>query len=112
MSGYTAAAVIASAVIGAGASVYASNEASAAQAKATKKREEAAKIERDRLARIASDTKPQEEGATVEFGQADSGEAGGSYDDFLVSKSNTSQLGAGTGSGLGSKSLSTLGMGA
>lgn len=111
MSAVIAASVIASAVIGAGSSLYQADQAKKAQEKADAKREEARRIEEARLAQIAADTKPEEESATVNFGEADSGEAGGSYDDFLVSKSSTSALGSGTGSGLNSSgALSSLAM--
>ena len=109
MSGAIAAAV----VVSAAASLYSANEQSKAQKEAQKKRDKAAQSERERLAKINADARPEEESATVSFGKDDTGDAGGSYDDFLVQTTNTSKLGSSGGSGLGSANpLSSLGMGA
>ena len=101
--------VITAAVIVGGATLYAADQAAKAQEEAQKKIDEAKRIEDARLAQIAADTKPQEEGATVEFGTEDTGEGTGDYTDFLVgSETTTSHLGSTDGSGLASTNLSTL----
>ncbi len=113
MSGAISAAVITSAVIGAGASLYSANEQSKAQKEAQKKRDIMKMQEQERMKKIQADARPEEESATVEFGGGDTGDAGGSYDDFLISATSTSKLGSSGGSGLGSSNpLSSLGMGA
>ena len=101
---------VASAVIGAGSSIYAADQQKKAQGEATRAREAAAKVERDRLAKIESEKRPEEESATVEFGEKDTS-GFGSYDDFLVgTKKSSSALGSSTGSGLSGTGLSSLGM--
>ena len=114
MSGAVGTAIVASALasaaIGAASSVYAAGQQKKAQEEATRAREAAAKAERDRLAKIESEKRPEEASATVEFGEKDTS-GFGSYDDFLVGTSkSTSALGSTSGSGLSSSTLSSLGM--
>ena len=105
MSGAVAAAVIGSALIGAGTTMYAADQQKKAQQEAQAKRDAAAASEKRRLEQIQRDTKPQEEGATVEFGKTDSEYSSG-LGDFLVTPGGTTQntLGGssvGNGSALG-----------
>ena len=99
-------AAIASSLIGAGSAAYQANEAKDAAKKAEEERKKLSDIEKARLDQIARDTKPMEEGATVEYGAEDTGEAVGSYDDFMVSKGTTSSLGTSNKN----SGLSSLGM--
>ncbi len=98
--------IIGASVIGAGSAAYQANEAKDAAKKAEEERKKLADIEKARLDQIARDTKPMEEGATVEYGAEDTGEAVGSYDDFMVSKGTTSSLGTSNKN----SGLSSLGM--
>ena len=97
----TAASIMSVASIG--SSIYQSEQQKKIAEENTQKRELAAKNEKDRLAKIERDKRPDEEGVSgeIKFGGDTSGEMG-SYGDFLVDKGSNSALGAGGGSGLGS----------
>ena len=101
MSAATAVAVLASAAIGAGTSMYSASEQerlASEQAEKLKQAEAESQAEADR---IASLSKPdEEEVSSIGFG-TDDGEESGSYSDFSVGKNTTSSLGTSGGSGLG-----------
>ena len=103
MSAALAVAVIASAAIGAGATVYAGEEQKKAAEEAQKKQEQAAKVERDRLALIEANTKPADINAqqSVKFGNtSNAGSPLGSVSQFLVQKNsglNTKNSSSGLG---------------
>ena len=105
MSAATAAAIIGSAAVGLGGSLYASSEQEKAQEKAAKKREAAARDEQNRLDKIARDTRPDQESATIEYGSDFGEDDVGSYNDFLVEKTTTPGM-------TGKSGLSNLEMGA
>ncbi len=99
----TIGAMIASAVIGAGASVYSSEQQKKAAKKDREARESAAEAERKRLEDIERATKPEEEGlGEIDFGAEGSDSGMGSSSDFLVPK-QSGGLGSGGRSGLGFK---------
>ena len=96
-------AVVASAVIGAGSTMYASEKAKDAaedQARELREAERRKKIEAERIAR---ETRPEGESLSdTEFGSRETEEERlGSVDDFLVPKSKSSLGSSDTGSGLG-----------
>ena len=96
MSGAIAAAVI----IGAGASIYASNKQAKAQKSATNAQLAAQRAAEEEANRIARETRPEEIGATLQVGGTTSiGSNVGSTADFLIPK--TKSLGSSGGSGLG-----------
>lgn len=103
----TTAAVIAavsSAVIGAGASIYSSNQAADAQEKAERERmaaEQTAQRERDRIAAEAMPDGEIAEG--IEFGTSDAAKKPQSTTDFMIKSNATGKSGVQTtgGSGLG-----------
>jgi len=99
----TAAALIASAVIGAVATQQAAKKQSRATREAEEARQTAADIEQVRLERIQAETKPTELTAEgIQFGARDTDIGDGGVSEFLVQK-KTSKLGFGTAgtSGLG-----------
>lgn len=102
MSGAVTTAVIASAVIGAGASIYASEQQKKATESATRAQEEARRKAEEEARRVALETKPDELNATLDVGG--STHVGGktqSTADFLVPRQST--LGSTGKSGLGFK---------
>jgi len=96
----TVAAIITAGALAAGSTIYsAEQQKKAAKADADRRAAEAAssKAEADR---IASETKPEEEGLIeTRFGTGEEDAVGGSTQEFLIPK--TSALGAGGRSGLG-----------
>lgn len=112
MSGITVGtAVLISAGVAAASAVYSSEQAKKAQEKASAQREAAALAERNRLDDIARNTKPEEESATIDFGNTDSSASGGNYSDFLMQPSSSSSLGSSGTSGVGyTTTASSLGM--
>lgn len=96
-----ATAIIAAAVIGAGASIYAAEKQ---EDIANKEAARLAREEEERRAeteRIAKETRPEgEELSSIAFGGKDGGAVGGSTSDFLVTKAGGT-LGGTSGSGLG-----------
>jgi hypothetical protein len=109
-SGAVATAVYVGAAVAAAATVYSSQEQKSAQKKATASREAAERANQARLDKINADRRPDQESANVEFGQADTGNAGDTYEDFLVPTANTSKLGSSGGSGITSSGVASLGM--
>lgn len=95
-------AVIASAVIGAGSSLYAADQQKKAQEADRKRREQeaaAAKAESDRIAR---DTKPEEEALDeISYGTNDEFTGVGSTQEFIVPKNNSIGSSGSGRSGLG-----------
>jgi hypothetical protein len=94
-----ASAAIASAVIGAGTSLYAANEQKKAQDEAARMAAEAARLEEERQRSIFEATKPQEEAAKISFGLDDDEEILPAYSEFItpITPNNTiSSLGFGT----------------
>ena len=98
-----------SSVVGVAGSAYSASEQRAAQAKAKAEREKLAKIEADKINKQNADVRATGESATVEFGSTDTSGDVGTYDDFMVKKTN-SALGAKGGSGLSGSTNSGLGM--
>ena len=97
---------IITAVIGLAGSAYAANKASDAQADAEKAAKEAREKAQAEQRRLAMADKPEELGASVDFGSGKD-EKAGSVDDFLTTKSAS---GAG-GLGLGGAGTQTAGLG-
>ena len=96
MSGAITAAVI----IGAGASIYASEKQAKAQKKAMYAQLAAQRAAEEEANRIARETRPEEIGATLQVGGTTSvGSNVGSTADFLIPKAKT--LGSTGSSGLG-----------
>ena len=92
--------IVASAILSAGTSMYASNEQKKAQEKAQARLLESERAAEEERKRIAEATKPEEESASgIEFGSGD-GEIS-STADFLIDKPDVSKLGTTGGSGLG-----------
>ena len=94
-------AVIASAVIGAGSSLYAADQQKKAAEEAERKRAAAAaaKAESDRIAR---DTKPEEEAlGEISYGTNDEFTGVGSTQEFIVPKNNSIGSSGSGRSGLG-----------
>ena len=99
--GVLTAAVIGSALIGAGSSFYMAEEQKKAQEDANRKTEEAARAAEAERLRIAQDTRPDGQSAQgIQYG-ADGDMDIGSTQDFLVEKKKTDTLGTSGMSGLG-----------
>ena len=93
-------AITAAVVIGAGASIYASNKQASAQKKAIAAQLEAQRKAEEEANRIARETRPEEIGATLQVGGTTTiGSNVGSTADFLIPKAKT--LGSTGSSGLG-----------
>ena len=111
MSGITTGtAVLIGAGVAAAATVYSAEEQKKAQKEATAKREEAERANQARLDKINAEKRPDQESANVEFGEADTGGTGDTYEDFLVPTANASKLGSSGGSGITSSGVASLGM--
>lgn len=98
-----ATAIIAAAVIGAGASIYASEKQEDIAEKERRRLEREEEERRAEAERIARETRPEgEELESIQFGVGQDKGSMGSTSDFLVTKSG-STLGGTSGSGLGFK---------
>ena len=100
MSGATAAAVVASAVIGVAGSMYSASESKKAQREATNAQREAQRKAEEEARRIAMERRPDEISATMEVGGSTSvGTDMQTTADFLIPKQTS--LGTAGKSGLG-----------
>ena len=97
----TGAAIIASAIIGAGTSAYAGSQQRKAQEEAEAEQRRVREEEEERARQIAADARPEGEQATIAFGSQKKGGEVGSFSDFLVPKSSSKTAGLSTGSGSG-----------
>jgi len=101
----TATAILASAVIGAGASVYEGNQQKKAAQDAENQRRAADRVNQARIDQVNKDTRPDQQSAgQIDFGSNTSGITG-STNDFLIPASGSKQ------NSLGSSSSGRSGLG-
>jgi len=90
-------ALVISAVIGAGSAAHSASSQREAQREAQRRQEEAERKAREEAERIASETKPEEEKATIAFGSGKDTDVG-SANDFLTRRTNQGSSGLGASS--------------
>ena len=95
------AAIIASAVIGAGSAAYGAKQQRDAQREAEEEQRRVREEEEKRSRQIAADTRPEGEEATIAFGSGKKDSGVGSFSDFLVPKAASKSAGLSTGGGSG-----------
>ncbi len=98
--------IITAAVIGGASALYAAHKQEEAADKAAREQERLRLEEEARLREIAVNTKPEEETATIEFGEDPTGEEKGTYQDFMF-KPTSNALGKGSGSGISETATQT-----